>query len=766
MKKTLYKLALGLLCSQLHAEMIHCPQTVQQELLPNGNFEQGNTGFLSGMSYSTGTSSIPPDSYTLGISANSYNPYYFAFQKDHTSGSGLMFIADINDNTREDNLVYYNNIPVEAGKTYFFSFWASNLTINNLVACPECVNNSQKKIANSPIIKLKANNVILQIVHIDSTSNIWRQYYATYRAAVTTTITLAITDVRGGNSGNDIALDDISFKNSCDAIQNDEHWGGTRRVITSNTYLPSCEVAFPYQIKTDLSPSAYAFNWYDNATLVTEGIKLDDQKTSASSASYTLNTMPKDNSFYFVCYDSIGDGITCAMRDSIIFGLSYYPFIKSSTLCGPIDLDLNTEIDTAAATFSWTKDGSTQVIGTSSSLHVTEAGNYEVFIDNRHQYCANKKLSISVTQTGASYINAEISVPCNGDGKPNGSLATLSPRTSGTGAVNLINGMANVAWYTSEESTTSVATANSSTGIALADLSGKLQYRGNCPNGGLFIEDKNPALGLVPLINECTMSTMREVYGEGAGYQKFNSTKALQITSLDVYLKAYNNSGENITVGLFLCVPAIGGGFTVVDTLAIGTFKGYNKTTLSLETIYGSSKIIKPTAYGYILLKAYDTNNPDILKPVGFASCHSIPNNMKDVNGYLTLGDLVISGGNAQQLLGAIFNLKFKLAENLNPCKRTWVCASCNVVTELSDVSQYPNNIEIYPNPAHKTVTIGVKTSQMYSYDVFNMYGEKMYTTQEKTGTDQIDLTNYVPGIYSIKLNTGTTLENYRLVID
>ena len=94
-----------------------------QNLLTNGDFEQGNTGFATGYTYvpENGTVfTVPGDYSVITNPATAFTNGYLSYG-DHTTGSGLMFFAD---GAAPGLNVWSEDLNLAAGG-YTFSGWMS-----------------------------------------------------------------------------------------------------------------------------------------------------------------------------------------------------------------------------------------------------------------------------------------------------------------------------------------------------------------------------------------------------------------------------------------------------------------------------------------------------------------------------------------------------------------------------------------------------------------------------------------------------------------
>lgn len=168
-------------------------------LITNGNFDLGNTTFSSAYVYGTG------GVYGLlsaeGQFAVSTNPNLthvnFASFGDHTTGTGNMMI--INGASAPNVNVWCQTISVNPNTWYDFSAWGAS-----------CVS------SNPAILQFSINGVLTGTpLALPSFNGVWSQFHTTWFSGSNTSINICITDQATAVSGNDFAIDDISFKELC-----------------------------------------------------------------------------------------------------------------------------------------------------------------------------------------------------------------------------------------------------------------------------------------------------------------------------------------------------------------------------------------------------------------------------------------------------------------------------------------------------------------------------------------------------------------------
>ena len=172
------------------------------ELVSNGDFSGGNTGFSSVYFFcNSGGCLGPAGGYGVGTSANFYNGGFSG--SDHTTGSGNFMI--LNGSTTAGDNVWCQTIAVTPNTSYQFSTWLSSLNTSN-VAILQCTING---------------NPLGTSLNAPGSVGTWVQFFETWNSGVNTSATICITNQNTAGGGNDFGLDDISFQecvNACPAI--------------------------------------------------------------------------------------------------------------------------------------------------------------------------------------------------------------------------------------------------------------------------------------------------------------------------------------------------------------------------------------------------------------------------------------------------------------------------------------------------------------------------------------------------------------------
>jgi len=159
-------------------------------IITNGDFSNGNVDFTSSYQYST--TGLNPAQYFVGTNPVLWHPQMAAC-KDHTTGTGNMLL--VNGAQQLNANVWSQTITVTPNTNYAFSAWLQNIST-----------------VNPARLQFSINNIPLgNIFEANSTSCLWEQFYSSWNSGTQTTATISIVNMNQVFSGNDFALDDISF---------------------------------------------------------------------------------------------------------------------------------------------------------------------------------------------------------------------------------------------------------------------------------------------------------------------------------------------------------------------------------------------------------------------------------------------------------------------------------------------------------------------------------------------------------------------------
>jgi hypothetical protein len=160
-------------------------------LITNGDFESGNTGFTS--SYVSNIDLGPEGRYYVTESPTTTHPA-FSNCGDHTSGTGKQMV--INGATVAGVAIWSQTVSVQPGQDYVFSYWVQTVHVDN-----------------PSILQLSVNGVLAGSPYtVINTNCVWQQFQYNASSGASTSLTLSLVNQNTAASGNDFAIDDLTFK--------------------------------------------------------------------------------------------------------------------------------------------------------------------------------------------------------------------------------------------------------------------------------------------------------------------------------------------------------------------------------------------------------------------------------------------------------------------------------------------------------------------------------------------------------------------------
>ncbi len=184
----------------LFALMLTGPAAAQgtgNNLVVNGGFESGNTGFTTGYAFGN---VAPPGTYTIGTNPLSAPGAYpdWCNCADHTAGTGNMMI--VNGANSASMPVWEQVVPVTPNTDYTFSYWAAE------------VDHVSQSV---PVLSLRINGTVIGSNMLPTVSpdngGTWMNYKLTWNSGSSQSADLALFDQNTTTGWNDFALDDICF---------------------------------------------------------------------------------------------------------------------------------------------------------------------------------------------------------------------------------------------------------------------------------------------------------------------------------------------------------------------------------------------------------------------------------------------------------------------------------------------------------------------------------------------------------------------------
>jgi gliding motility-associated-like protein len=169
-------------------------------LVVNGDFSSGNSGFTSNYTYCNTNNCLTPfikDGYSIGPNPNFYHVAYQGV--DHTTGSGNLMV--VNGSNSGYN-VWSQTINVSPSQNYSFSLWACSVF---------SVNTAQ--------LEFFINNVSIGTMNANNNTKIWDEFSYIWNSGASSSAVISarsVINIPGySQNGNDFGLDDISFRKVC-----------------------------------------------------------------------------------------------------------------------------------------------------------------------------------------------------------------------------------------------------------------------------------------------------------------------------------------------------------------------------------------------------------------------------------------------------------------------------------------------------------------------------------------------------------------------
>jgi hypothetical protein len=172
-------------------------------LVSNGDFEAGNSGFTSGYTYSSSSNSTEGQ-YTVASNPYPWNGLFIS-SGDHTSGHGLMMVA--NGAPTADQVVWRSNsIAVASGTNYFFEAFVNNVC---------CANPFPGNTASILEFSLSLNGAAAISLGTKTTNlglaGTWEGLSTNYLFSEDGLVVLSLINQNIIPAGNDFAIDDVFF---------------------------------------------------------------------------------------------------------------------------------------------------------------------------------------------------------------------------------------------------------------------------------------------------------------------------------------------------------------------------------------------------------------------------------------------------------------------------------------------------------------------------------------------------------------------------
>ncbi|HCY89126.1 MAG TPA: hypothetical protein DHV17_02580, partial [Chitinophagaceae bacterium] len=175
--------------------------TFARDLIYNGNFELGDLGFATEYSFIANNATGAQRAYSVTNNPNTFEPGFSNLCVDHSTGTGKMMVVD--GSTNPNTVVWKQKVPVQPNTNYTFRYWLQTVAMPSSVASIETLINGQPITGSSLTSTLSAGALCN-----------WAQFTANWNAGTSTEAEITLINRNTAASGNDFALDDISFTSS------------------------------------------------------------------------------------------------------------------------------------------------------------------------------------------------------------------------------------------------------------------------------------------------------------------------------------------------------------------------------------------------------------------------------------------------------------------------------------------------------------------------------------------------------------------------
>lgn len=338
-------------------------------LIPNGNFSAGNTGFTSQYSYTPNNTT--EGEYFVGTNPQAWNPLAPTCP-DHTSGNGNMML--VNGSPIPNAEVWKTSVTVTPNTNYIFSTWI----------CPVS-NPNPAQLAFS----INGNSIGSLITAALPTCN-WIQFYTTWNSGNATTATISIINKNIIAFGNDFALDDISFAPF--AIKRDSvRINVDNPIVNTNSDATICE-GTPVQLTTS---GAATYSWSPATGLSNPSIA-NPIATPLTTTEYIVTGTTANN---------------CIAKDTVLITVNPKPIVtitNDTTICQNASVQL---LATGGTSYVWTPAGSLSNPAIANPVATPATSTkYFVTVTNAVNCNAVDSVTVDVRATNNFTVNSPVDI--------------------------------------------------------------------------------------------------------------------------------------------------------------------------------------------------------------------------------------------------------------------------------------------------------------------------------------------------------------------
>ena len=326
-------------------------------LVTNGDFENGNTGFTSEYAFN-------PNTNTGGLSQGSYNldvVYPFNWSGANCPSIDGTTMMVVNAAVVPNVNVYCTDVIVSPNTEYIVT--ADLLTINN----------------PPPIFQFSVNGLLLGNIINGLPQCNSNQFFEIWDSGPSTTATICIVNQSTAAGGNDFAIDNVSFTELCRVEKEFEVTLEIYDVTVNDPADIDCDNPFVDIIATSSPIQGQQYQWSTN-----DGDILADPTNSTITAL-------SPGTYDLIVTDQNG----CTMEESVTIGGSLE--VPIFNIIGPFVLDcdnpsifLETDITGTNLAYTWILPDGTEV--NTPTLDATNPGLYNLTITNTDNNCFHNEI--------------------------------------------------------------------------------------------------------------------------------------------------------------------------------------------------------------------------------------------------------------------------------------------------------------------------------------------------------------------------------------
>jgi hypothetical protein len=286
---------------------------VATELVTNGNFSAGNSGFTTGYTFvadGPGNSELVPEgTYSVATNANNLHSGFFG---TGFGGSGNFMI--VNGSPTITTIWSQNSIAVQPNTTYYFSAWGLTLVSGNNAALQFSINGSQ------------VGSIAYLPNGATSAPYPWTRFYGQWDSGNNTSVNLEIVNLQLSLSGNDFGLDNISFGTFAPVgLAVTPGANGSSAVCQGSQFFLNANAV------GGASPYSFAWTGPNGFTSTLENPSVTNNATSAINGTYNV---------------TITDGLGCVRNGSTTVSVSSLPTAltpsaQNATVCAGVATNIN-----------------------------------------------------------------------------------------------------------------------------------------------------------------------------------------------------------------------------------------------------------------------------------------------------------------------------------------------------------------------------------------------------------------------------------------